>query len=147
METVAAAPGDIQVIVYGECFPAKKLKALVPSSGTGTAGKPLSTTYTGFLEIGEWLSEEDRKKLGKLMGFPKDYPATVFQILVNVPPGRRLICECPHDGFNEKRFYFTQLADLDEKPDYPCGQGSGEGLKARDGRASLGLQEDAPDCP
>lgn len=112
-ETIALAPGDIQVIVHGECFPVKKLKALNCWSG-GDAPEP-NQQYTGFLEIGEWLSEQDRNEFRKLMSFPKDYPTTVFQILVNVPPGRRLVCEWPHDTRDEDEYYFTQLADLDEK--------------------------------
>ncbi len=46
---------------------------------------------------------------------PGDNPATVFQILVNVPPICRLICEWPHGSPDRgDRYYFTQLADLDK---------------------------------
>jgi hypothetical protein len=112
-ETVALAPGDIQVIVHGECFPAKKLRTLDHQAGSDMQkpGQP----FTGFLEVGEWLSEQDRNEFRKLMSFPEDYPTTVFQILVNLPPERRLVCECPHGSLPEKEYYFTQLADLDGK--------------------------------
>lgn len=98
-ETIALAPGDIQVIVHGECFPVKKLKAL-DSRSVSDSPEP-NQQFTGFLEIGEWLSEQDRNEFRRLMSFPKDYPTTVFQILVNVPPERRLVCEWPHDSHGE----------------------------------------------
>ncbi len=113
-EMVALAPGDIQIIVHGECFPAKRLKALIPDSGNGVSG-PDHTSPSGFLEVGEWLSQEQKSELQKLMGFPETNPATVFQILVNIPPESRLVCEWPHGCLQEDGYYFTQLADLDDR--------------------------------
>jgi|WetSurMetagenome_2_1015567.scaffolds.fasta_scaffold199982_2 hypothetical protein len=112
-ETVALAPGDIQVIVHGECFPVKKLLDFNHHEGSDEP-KP-SQPFTGFLEVGEWLSEHDIGEFRKLMSFPDDYPTTVFQILVNVPPERRLVCEWPHGSLPESEYYFTQLVDLDGK--------------------------------
>jgi hypothetical protein len=77
-ETVALAPGDIQVIVHGECFPLKKFKSLDPQVGSD-APKP-SQPFTGFLKVGEWLSEQDRNEFKKLMSFPEDYPTSVSDI-------------------------------------------------------------------
>lgn len=100
-EIIASAPGDIQVIVYGDAFPAKKLKK-------GVRGRD------GCFEVGDWLTNDRRQELRRLMSYPLDNPATVFQIVVNVPPMRRLICEWPHENLGkEGRYYFTQLVDLD----------------------------------
>gem|GEM_PF-2100487 len=114
-DITATAPGDIQVIVYGEAFPAKKLKKDIVSR-PGAAIRSLDYEgCDGCIEIGDWLTEDQRRELRKLMSFPGGNPATVFQILVNVPPICRLICERPHgspDGGD--RYYFTQLADLDK---------------------------------
>jgi hypothetical protein len=112
---VAAAPGDIEVIVYGESFPAKKLKKDISSkTGNNMAGVP-PQECDGCVEMGEWLTEDQRQELRKLMSFPKENSATVFQIIVNVPPLRRLICEWPHRGSDKAdKYYFTQLANLDE---------------------------------
>jgi hypothetical protein len=63
--------------------------------------------------MGDWLTDDHRQELRKLMSFPKENSATVFQIVVNVPPVCRLICEWPHGSSDkEDKYYFTQLANL-----------------------------------
>jgi hypothetical protein len=63
--------------------------------------------------MGDWLTDDQRQELRKLMSFPKENSATVFQIVVNVPPVCRLICEWPHGSSDkEDKYYFTQLANL-----------------------------------
>jgi hypothetical protein len=113
-EITADAPGDIQVIVHGETFPAKKLrKDTSPASETGVKNAPAGKSY-GCFEVGDWLTDVQLQELRKLMSFPVENTATVFQIVVNVPPMRRLICEWPHGSSGrEDKYYFTQLADLD----------------------------------
>lgn len=114
-DIIAATPGDIQVIVYGEAFPAKKLKKSLVSRQRNDIRSLAHTGCDGCIEIGDWVTEDQRQELRKLMSFPKENPATVFQIIVNVPPICRLICEWPHGGPDgEDRYYFTQLADLDK---------------------------------
>jgi len=109
-EIVAESPGDIQVVVYGESFPAKRLKSICSN-----ADQADSSSISGCVELGDWLTESQRGELRKLMSFPNDHPATVFQILINVPPMRRLICEWPHNGTNQEDSYcFMQLADLEQ---------------------------------
>lgn len=112
-EIIATVPGDIQVIVYGESFPAKKLKKEISSPpGSDILGLPCAGC-DGCIEIGDWLTDDQRQELQKLMSFPKENLATVFQIVVNVPPVCRLICEWPHGSADkEDKYYFTQLADL-----------------------------------
>ncbi len=96
------------MIVYGEAFPAKKLKKDIVS-WPGTDIRSLDYAgYDGCVEIGDWVTEDQRLELRKLMSFPGDNSAIVFQILINVPPICRLICEWPHgspDGGD--RYYFT----------------------------------------
>jgi hypothetical protein len=113
-EIIASAPGDIQVIVYGEAFPAKKLKKDAAPLPRTDIIRLACAGCDGCIEIGDWLTEEQRREFRKLMSFPGDNPATVFQIVVNVPPVRRLICEWPHGSSDEgDTYHFTQLADLD----------------------------------
>jgi hypothetical protein len=113
-EIIASAPGDIQVVVYGEAFPAKKLKKDIASLPRTDITSLAHAGCDGCIEIGEWLTEGQRRELRKLMSFPGGNPSTVFQIIVNVPPIRRLICEWPHGSPDEEDMYhFTQLADLD----------------------------------
>lgn len=113
-EIIAGAPGDIQVIVHGETFPAKKLmKDMSSASETDIKSLPSGSSY-GCFEVGDWLTDVQRQELRKLMSFPVENTATVFQIVVNMPPMRRLICEWPHGSSGrEDKYYFTQLADLD----------------------------------
>ncbi len=114
-EIIASTPEDIQVIVYGEAFPAKKLKKDIVSRPGQDIRSPAYSDCYGFIEIGDWITEDQRRELRKLMNFPRDYPSTVFQIVVNVPPTCRLICEWPHGSLDsEDRYYFTQLVDLDK---------------------------------
>lgn len=113
-EIVADAPGDIQVIVHGETFPAKKLRKDVGPTSETDVKSPLSGSSYSCFEVGDWLTDVQRQELRKLMSFPVENTATVFQIVVNVPPMRRLICEWPHGSSGrEDKYYFTQLADLD----------------------------------
>jgi hypothetical protein len=114
-EVVAAAPGDIEVIVYGESFPAKKLKKNFGTQPTTDMPGMAHPSSHGCVEMGDWLTEDQLQELRKLMSFPEENLATVFQIVVNVPPLRRLICEWPHGSPDkEDKYCFTQLADLDE---------------------------------
>lgn len=114
-EIIASAPGDIQVIVYGEAFPAKKLKKGIISQPGIDVISPVYAGCYGCIEIGDWITEDRRHELRKLMSFPRNYPATVFQIVVNVPPMCRLICEWPHEDSNvDDMYYFTQLVDLSD---------------------------------
>lgn len=113
-ELIAAAPGDIEVIVYGESFPAKRLRKDIGLKPGNDRPSMLHSGCDGCVEMGDWLTEDQLQELQKLMSFPKDNSATVFQIVVNVHPFCRLICERPHMGAEDKnRYYFTQLADLD----------------------------------
>jgi hypothetical protein len=113
-EVVAASPGDIEVIVYGESFPAKKLKKDVISRPVNDMSDVPHAGCDGCIEVGDWLTKDRHQEFRDLMSFPKESPATVFQIVVNVPPVCRLICEWLHKGSDDKnRYYFTQLADLD----------------------------------
>lgn len=113
-EIIATVPGDIEVIVYGESFPAKKLKKDVgPQPATDMPGMAHAGCY-GCVEMGDWLTEDQLQELRKLMSSPREDLATVFQIVVNVPPLRRLICEWPHRSIDkEDKYHFMQLADLD----------------------------------
>jgi hypothetical protein len=114
-EIIAYAPGDIQVIVYGEAFPAKKLKKDTASMPRTDIRTLANAGCDGCIEVGDWLTEDQRRELRKLMSFPGENLATVFQIIVNVPPVRRLICEWPHGSPDEEdTYHFTQLADLDK---------------------------------
>jgi hypothetical protein len=110
-EIVARSPGDIQVLIYGESFPVRRLKYI---NSAIESDSPKISSFRGRVEVGDWLTEAQKNELLKLMSFPKDHPSTVFQILINMPPMRRLICEWPHDCSNqEDGYYFTQLADLE----------------------------------
>lgn len=114
-EIVAMSPGDIQVIVYGEAFPAKKLKKDIISQPGQDIKSQAYSCCCGCIEIGDWITEEQRRELRKLISFPGNYPTTVFQIVVNIPPTCRLICEWTHANTDRgDRYYFTQLADLDK---------------------------------
>ncbi len=114
-EIIASTPGDIQVIVYGEAFPAKKLKkGIISRPGTDIRSPAYAGCY-GCIEIGDWIKEDQRRELRKLMSFPGNCPSTVFQIVVNVPPTCRLICEWSHGSLDSgDTYYFTQLVDLDK---------------------------------
>lgn len=114
-EIIASFPGDIQVIIYGEAFPAKKLKKDIVSLPRTDIRSLDDAGCDGCIELGNWLTEDQRRELRKLMSFPRENPATVFQIVVNVPPVRRLICEWPHGSSDgEDTYHFTQLADLNK---------------------------------
>jgi hypothetical protein len=114
-EIIASTPGDIQIIVYGETFSAKRLKKGIISRPGVDIRSPTYTDCCGCVEIGDWISEDKRRELRKLMSFPGIYPTTVFQIVVNVPPACRLICEWPHEESNiDDKYYFTQLIDLSD---------------------------------
>ncbi len=100
------------MIVHGETFPAKKLKENIRAI---SVDGPSSSDIAGCIEVGDWLTEHQMRELKKLMRFPQENPSTVFQIIVNVKPIRRLICEWPHTNSDdlEDKYYFTQLVDLD----------------------------------
>jgi hypothetical protein len=113
-EVVAISPWDIQVIVHGEAFPAKRFKEHLKA---GSENCSTRSDIAGFIKVGEWLTDAEKVKLRRLMSFPDENPSTVFQLVVNVQTMRRLICEWLHasiDCENEDRYYLTQLADLDE---------------------------------
>jgi hypothetical protein len=113
-EVVAISPWDIQVIVHGETFPAKRFKEHIIAASENRSTR---SDIAGFIEVGEWLTDAERVNLRRLMSLPNENPSTVFQLVVNVQPMRRLICEWPHasiDCENADRYYFTQLADLDK---------------------------------
>jgi hypothetical protein len=110
-EIVARSPGDIQVVIYGESFPVKRL---MYAHSSINADCPDIPSFSGCVELGEWLTDAQRNELRKLMSSPKDNSATVFQILINMPPTRRLICEWPRDCLDQKdSYHFTQLVDLE----------------------------------
>lgn len=110
-EIVARSPGDIQVLIYGESFPVKRLQYI---NSAIEADCPKISSFRGRVEVGEWLTKAQKNELLKLMSFPKDHSSTVFQILINMPPMRSLICEWPHDcPDQEDGYYFTQLVDLE----------------------------------
>lgn len=114
-EIVALKPGDIQLVVYGEAFPIKKLKKdIISRHGQDIKSLAYSCCY-GCIEIGDWITEEQHHELRRLMSFPGNYPTTVFQIVVNIPPMCRLICEWTHVKTDRRDlYYFAQLADLDK---------------------------------
>lgn len=112
-EIVASTPGDIQVIVYGEAFPVRKIKKGIISQPEQDIKRSVYSGSCGCIEIGDWITDDQRRELRKLMSFPRNYPSTVFQIVVNVPPTCRLICEWPHgDSDEESTYHFIQLVDL-----------------------------------
>ncbi len=81
-EIVALSPGDIQVIVDGEAFPAKKLKKDIISRQGQDIKSPAFSCCCGCVEIGDWITEAQHQELRKLMSFPENYPTNVFQMLV-----------------------------------------------------------------
>jgi hypothetical protein len=94
-EVVAISPWDIQVIVHGEAFPAKRFKEHLKA---GSENCSTRSDIAGFIKVGEWLTDAEKVKLRKLMSFPDENPSY----------GISVSCECADDAQADMRMAACQ---------------------------------------